>query len=96
MEQGKQATTLLLVSKASKVVSEIVITILETGGSLRVPSRLGKVSWVPTTRFVTLGLSSFRKDGVECVFSASISHGSLKSRVGSLLIATKPLGLGIT
>jgi len=77
IEQGKQATTLLFVSKASSVVSEIIMTIRDTGGSFRVPSKFGRVSWVPTTRFVTLELSSLRKDGVECVFSASISQGSL-------------------
>lgn len=46
------------------------------GGSFRVPSKLGRVSEVPATRLVTAGLSSLIKEGVEWVFSASISHGS--------------------
>ena len=44
IEQGKQATTLLLASNARRVVSESMMTMRETGGSLRVPSRLGRVS----------------------------------------------------
>ena len=76
IEQGKQAMTLLLASKARRVVSESMITIRDTGESFRVPSKLGRVNEVPAIRLVRVGLSSLRKKGVEWVFSASISHGS--------------------